>query len=319
MPAVRTLDRHPSLARGNGAAATEAGAWGALISVLPPARASDFADFTYPAFRRHLDGSSGFRCIHVGAELGGLPCGLAFGLAGESSFEVASVVVREDLADGALEEALLRRLVAEFAAHGLMQGAFHPSYPVGDARLPALLRRCGWQGPVLRQVTAASTTERLLALPFAMLGEIRPGYDLLPWHRLPTTARAGIDAALAGLPATVRDDIAPDRYAARAVPDLSFVLMRGAEAIGWHLPERFGDSTLRWTCSVVLPGHWAAAAVLQLWVHALRQQQAMGIPRVIWGTPMAHPNMARFILRRLRPALEHLRLGTTFLYGPTNS
>jgi hypothetical protein len=125
-----------------------------------------------------------------------------------------------------------------------------------------------------------------------------------------------LEQASAELAAPVKEDLCPLKYEPRADLDISFVLLRDGRPIGWHLPERLNEVTYRWTCSAVAPGHWSMAAVIQLWVPALYAQEKTGVPGLIWGVPVIHSNMVRFVFRRLRPALDSITLGASFQTAP---
>jgi hypothetical protein len=180
-----------------------------------------------------------------------------------------------------------------------------------------LLRRCGWSGPFVRQISASTTVDKMLSVPFVALGALREDYAVLPWDEAGTDLRERIVQTLETLRDVVRRDIDPFAYEGRAVREQSFVLLRCGEPIGWHLPERFDETTMRWTCSTVLPGKWAMTAVFQMWFRALTLQRDLGIPGIIFGVPIVHPNMLRFVTTRLRSRLDSLLVTATFSLAPT--
>jgi hypothetical protein len=180
------------------------------------------------------------------------------------------------------------------------------------------MRRCGWSGPFIRQISASTTVHKMFGLPalFKDVADLRDGYRVLPWADVDAGMRERIAAALKDLPKQVSEGIDPILYERRAMPALSFVLLRGDEPIGWHLPERLDKETMRWTCSAILPGNRAMVAMFQLWKHALTVQRDMNIPRLIWGVPTAYPYQVRFITQRLRPYLDSLMVTATFSILP---
>ncbi len=276
-----------------------------------------FADMTYPTYWQYLGAPGDREFRYVGAEADGVPAGLAFGVADREKhewYEVVGLAAQSDGPEGETREKMLRLLMSLFAASGRRRAVFHPTFDAGDKVTVNLLRRCGWTGPFVRQISASTTVDKMFGLPslFKDIAASREGYEVLPWAVVDAPLRQRISDAIKELPAPIRGDIDPFIYEGRAVPDFSFVMLRGGEPIGWHLPERFDEATMRWTCSAVLPGKWSMAAVFQLWKHALTAQRDMGIPRLIWGVPVAHPNQVRFITTRLRPFLDSLRVTATF-------
>jgi len=275
-----------------------------------------FAGLTYPDYRRFLGGRDPREFIFVGAELDDIPVGLAFGVADGEWYEVIGLNAEFDGAAGEVREDLLRLLMAEFARTGRHRAVFHPTLQADDKVTPALLRRCGWSAPIVRQVSASTTVDKMLSVPFVNLGALRDGYAVLPWSEVGPALRDRANQALDAIRPEVRRDIDPFIYEKRAVLEQSFMLVRGEEPIGWHLPERLDDVTMRWTCSTVLPGKWAMAAVFLMWFQALNKQRELGIPGIIFGVPIVHPNMLRFVTTRIRSRLDSLLVTATFSLTP---
>jgi len=277
-----------------------------------------FAGLTYPAYQRFLGGQDPREFIFVGAELDDIPIGLAFGVADGDWYEVVGLHAELDGAAGEIREDLLRLLMAEFARTGRHKAVFHPTLQADDKVTPALLRRCGWSGPFVRQISATTTVDKMLSVPFVGMGQLRDDYAVLPWDEADIVLRDRIREALATVSDRVRRDIDPFVYETRAVREQSLVLVRGEEPVGWHLPEWLDADTMRWTCSTVLPGKWAMAAVFLMWFRALNRQRDLGIPGIIFGVPIVHPNMLRFVTTRLRSRLDSLLVTATFsLNAPT--
>jgi hypothetical protein len=234
---------------------------------------------------------------------------------GDDLFEILSLHTGPDDPGYATREALLREVSARCAALGVPKGIFNAGYEHGDDRLPAMLSRSGWRGPHVTQLSITSTCDMMLRLPFLIEhGQPRAGTSIVPWHGLDEPARARLAARLNALPAQIRREIDPFAGEARAWRELSFALLRHGEIVGWHLPEFFDLYTVRWTISVSMPGHNSMATVLQLWLHALRAQKALGAPNLIFACHAMHPHMMRFMLRRLPPAAISLRTHATFGY-----
>jgi hypothetical protein len=251
--------------------------------------------------------------VVVGGALGGVPIGLVFAVRFSEGYEIVSAQVSLEDPNGLLRADLIRFLMREVDARGWAGlGVFHPSFDADDKGMVLAMRACGWLGPKIRDVAAWTTVDKMLSIWFENLGDPRPGYAVVRWRDIDAPLRAALETASAALPDNVRDDIDPLAYEERADLDLSFVLVRNGIPIGWHLPERHASDRYRWTCSAVAPGHWSMAAVLILWKRALTEQRRTGVDGLIWGVPLVHINMVRFVLKRLRPALDGLIIGGSF-------
>jgi hypothetical protein len=284
-------------------------------SVLEPSQMPRYARLTYPALRHLLTGDQAAMAVAVGVASGAEPIGLALGWPGRRQYDVLSLYCTTAALGIDLRPALLRRLMQCFAERGMTVGVSHPTCRAGDPGLIQAFRDCGWKGPALRQVTAHSTVDRMLGLPFARRGELRRGYAVIPWREIGAERAAVLATAVAALPDQIRTSIDPFAFEGRADPTFSSALLYRGVVVGWHLPERLKDDLMRWTCSAILPRHAALAAVLQNWLAALRVQQAHGIAGLTFGAPASHPAMQRFIVQRLRPALLQLNYGLTFILG----
>jgi len=282
------------------------------VRVLKSDERIKYIRLTYPSYREPVLRFAETEVITVGGDLDGIPVGFGFAVPHPGAYEVGSVHVSFDDPLGALRTPLLRALMDEADGRGWGKGVFHPTFDAEDRSVIALCQTCGWVGPRIRQISARTTIDKMLSLWFVRLGALRDGYEVISWRDMTSAIRYSLEQASSELPGSVKDDLCPLKYEARADLDISFVLLREGRAIGWHLPERLDESTYRWTCSAVAPGHWSMAAVIQLWVPALHAQQKTGVPGLIWGVPVVHANMVRFVFRRLRAGLDSITLGASF-------
>jgi hypothetical protein len=286
------------------------------VRLLRSNERAKFIGLTYPSYREPVLRFAETEVITVGGDLDGIPVGFGFAVPHPNAYEVGSVHVSFDDPFGTLREPLLRAMMAEADRRGWGIGVFHPTFDSDDRSITALARKCGWVGPGIRQISARTTIDKMLSLWFVRLGVLRDGYEVVPWRDITPAIHHGLEQASAELDGSVKQDLCPLKYESRADLDISFVLLRDGRPIGWHLPERLDEATYRWTCSAVAPGHWSMAAVIQLWVPALHAQQKTGVPGLIWGVPVIHANMVRFVFRRLRPGLDSIMIGASFQAAP---
>ncbi|MDZ5650736.1 hypothetical protein [Nitrospirillum sp. BR 11828] len=290
------------------------------VGSIDAADSRRYAAFVDPLYHRHLGpGTSGL--VHVAADQvtaagDRRPRGLALAMLASDGFEIVSLGAQDDT-DGRVRQALLQALARRCAAAGRPQGLYYATYDADDVLTPGLLQGCGWRGPAVERLVVRATTAAMLALPFlGAHGQPREGYAVVPWTVVDAAQRADLTADLAALPPLQRRNIDPAGYEARALPALSLALLRGGRVVAWHLPCRIGLDTLSWTCSAVRPGHEGAVAILLLWRLALQRQQALGIRRLAFTCDLFQDRFARFICRRLPPAIERLSLFARFDLPP---
>ena len=283
------------------------------VRLLPKMEREPFIHLTYPVHRPYVLAFAEHEVITVGGDIAGHPVGFAFAIPQQGFYEIGSLHVTLPDTNGALRRALLDAVIEEAQARGWGFGVYHAQFDYTDKSVTGLMRDAGWVGPVMSSVSARSTVDKMLSVWFApRFGALRRGYEVVRWPDITAGQRRRLEQASDALPAEMKSDVCPLLYEQRSVPELSFLLLRDGEPIGWHLPEPFDAGTFRWTCSTVVPGHWSMAAVLPLWDVALRAQRDIGVQGLIWAVPIAHRNWVKFMFRRLLPMMDSVTIGAAF-------
>lgn len=222
-----------------------------------------FAAFTYPRLAKLL-AEPRTTILAIGAFDGGRPVGLALGDCGPGGGCLLSLMVDRRCRGMGIATRLLRSFGAAAGERGIRRLETHyPDHLAARPAFEAALSSAGWSEPDLGSV-------QIVGLARAMSDEgghwpgvrrllERPGpYAFTPWGERTARDEAAVEQCL-GEGSDIRPPD-PRTWRTSFDPDLSFVLRRGGDLIGWLIGQRvqtgFGPGT---TSDDAVSVHYPAA------------------------------------------------------------
>ena len=303
--------------------------------------AEPFSALTFPRYRPILLGTEQPEFMHeriaVGAWLNDKPVGLAFygkpwaceqsedaadaptadggdGKPAQDQRQLLSVMV----VGAARRQGLGARLLAYGEALARTSGtirltAMHSSRLLAQPAFAALLKSCGWAAPKAFEFRLASRASWALKArtdwaSFMARLDAR-GYSATDWRGLNDTDRSEIKRLVEHvIPESDREfDPFGPKNMIEAVPELSLLLRKHGQIVGWILGSRGAlPATFHYSCGYVLPEvqrlGWLVAGVRDV---CQRQAELHGGHTLsVFETSHANAGMRRFMERHLEPSSE---------------
>ena len=286
------------------------------VAVLP-LPASGFDEFTYPRYAPLLSASPSAadseERIAVAAWNEGRPAGLAFlsRSSAENARRLLSIMVSPDLRGKNVGSRLLALAEECARVRGTMKLlAIHTSDLPARAAYESLMRKAGWSAPVPFEFRAAGKAGwSLLALndwaPFLERLH-RRGFAATGWDALTEADREEIaDIVKNAVPEDDRDfDPFQGEQRLPIIPELSIVLRRHGEIVGWILGSKGAvPNSVYYSHGYVLPpfqrAGWLACGVREI---SQRQAESLGSESLcVFETAATNTGMRRFMEQHLKP------------------
>lgn len=264
----------------------------------------------YPHFRPTLRNcGSDPKIVALGAMLGDQPIGLLLAEMTEGkSAAIRSLAVARTHRGMGVGSLLMREAEREFIARNCE--AAEISYMSDLANGPALesiLRRNGWGEPTLHGVFCRSDYAHLSQAPWVQRRWKFPSdVQMFKWTEITKTEREHI-VRLGNEHNWFRACLNPFIDEDKIEPRVSLGVRKNGEVIGWCIVCRVDDRTLVCTSLFTKPelqlqGYGVAVLAKSILLTAETERD-----QFVWDVSPIHPDMVRFVHRRMAPYLLSLR------------
>ena len=212
-------------------------------------------------------------------------------------------------------QGLAKKLLTEFETHmrGVGGGDVRAVYTTGTSTwrfLESLLTTQGWSRPIVRMYLFEASIERLMQAEWMRWFEHLPaGYSIVGWDALAPGQRRKLSERISNSTDTVSQDVIPFLHEAEGmdkappVRELNLACLFQGEVVGWHFAHLINDSTVRFSCSYVLPEARTHVPMLALWARSFAKMGSHW-RRVKWGVYPRHTAMVEFNQRFMFPYVD---------------
>lgn len=275
------------------------------LRTLSRAEAQTFGHMTFPAYRDRLAGG----CLAVGAYAGNQPAGLVLCVpdGARERAELLSLFVGADQRGRGLGTALLARAEKTLGGAGVraVRTVWSDAMP-GSAPFARVLEKRHWSDPVPRMLVMHADVAgrfgqgvREQGTRYESVRCVPRCYELLHWSSL-STAQRQFMAARKDEPGWYRAEADPFREESLLMPDLSQILTRGGEVVGWVTAHRTDRETVRFTDVFVREDLRRAGAVaIAMVIHGFWLLMEAGVSRLTWAIEAANEPLVRMCRSRL--------------------
>jgi len=264
-----------------------------------------YAGFTFPYFAAQLSALAPANVAAVALDGAAGPAGL--GLARVDPAAGTADVLSIFVAAAHRGQGWGARLLAELeaAVRGLGAREIRVVYVAGAGTpaLEAVLRKRGWEAPVVRMILCKSDAAHILQAPWVRSARLGPGFEMFPWRELPPEMRAWIQAR-EGTPGWHPPTLSPFKDEQFYDPETSLGLRYHGELAGWVITHRVIPGSLRYTNVFVREDVRWRAPHLPMVAEVIRRQMASSYyadtPNGMFNQPVDDPAVHRFFVRRLQ-------------------
>ena len=264
-----------------------------------------YAGFTFPYFAAQLSALAPPNVVALALEDAGEPAGL--GLArvepAAGTADVLSLFVAAPHRGQGWGTRLLAGLETAVRAAGARQIRVVYVAGAGTPALEAVLRKCGWEPPVVRMILCKTDAAHILHAPWIKSARLGPGLEMFPWRELPPEMRAWIQAR-EGTPGWHPPTLSPFKDEPYYDPETSLGLRSHGELAGWVITHRVIPGSLRYTTVFVREDLRWRAPHLPMVAEVIRRQMASSYyadtPYGMFNQPVDDPAVHRFFVKRLQ-------------------
>jgi GNAT superfamily N-acetyltransferase len=288
---------------------------------------------TFPAYRhlldleparRHLDNPKmpPVRPLAVAATVEEKQVGLALcelPTVADREAELLSLFVAEGYRGQGIGTELVERAEAEVARRG--HDRLRVVYMTGKAAIEAVervLAKRGWEEPQTRMVSVRFTVDNIASWPYLDKYPVRQGCEIFPWVEIADAERDRLKRSQAE-DGWIARDLQPWDYETGCEPVTSVGMRCGGEVVGWVINHPISSSTLRFTCSYIRPDLARRGRIVPLYCESFRRLGQTQYTSCSFTTPLYHPAMAAFAIRRCGPWASYIgeTRGSLKLLGPS--
>ena len=264
---------------------------------LTPANLAPYADLTFPSLAPGSAAQAGISGELLGLSAMAAGAMVAFAIAerrGDGGARLLSLKVESAWRRRGIGTGLLQRLMVFLTEEGIgpLSVRYQASPEVSTSFEP-ILARLGWSPPRPDFLLLEGRSEQLAAIDWADRHPITAPYQLLPWHALNGSQRAG--AAMLEAPAEVQPP--PDPRGLE--PAICLALLYHDDLVGWLLAQRTGATSVRYVSLFVAPAHRGRGRVMALLAEGFRRQHSAAIPVGRTAIEIGNSSMLRLLQRHL--------------------
>jgi GNAT superfamily N-acetyltransferase len=284
---------------------------------MAPEFAGQYCLLTFPKFRPLLLAGDEERAIAVGATHVGQPVGLALAQAGDGQREAVllSVAVLPGYRRLGIATALLQSLEEELHKRGCLRirGVYLGDLP-SAAAVDRLLRKRGWQSPLLRMVVCRSDVPNFTKAPWMWSLHLPADYTFFSWHTLSGEERSWLlTQENQGL--AYGTELSPFVEEDQLEPVNSVGLRYRGEIVGWQVTHRPLPDTIRYSRLFMRRDLCRLGRGIAVLAESIRRHcksaLAQEAPKGVFDIRVDNQSMLRFLERRLQPYL----ISSTLSYG----
>lgn len=239
----------------------------------------------------------------VGLALGERPADAEDGAPNERIPVMLSLFTKPDARGRGVGTALVEHLEQALRDDGF--DGVQTVYMTGKPSIPVLERilekRC-WLPPEPRTVTLRFTPEEALSTPwFGRLRLPSDDYEIFPWADLSEDERQELMRSQEGS-GWIAKGLEPWNHDRHSFDRVSSVGLRyRGGVVGWVINHKIAPDAVRFTCSFMRKDLGRRGRILPLYTASIERLRSAGYRTCTLVTPVAYPNMVRFVERRCAP------------------
>jgi GNAT superfamily N-acetyltransferase len=230
------------------------------------------------------------RTFGVGAALGGVPAGVAIGVAQQTNLEIAWLYVLASKRRRGVGRALLGALEAWASERSLVRASIaYPTTPHVVEPVQSFLWRCGFTTDATTIVSAGISAE-LAASPWHLQLKVPDSLQIVRWIDLSSSQRRELSASLTSEPGHLQNALSPFSCEEGLDADTSLALCRAGDVIGWVMTHPAGPTTLHYSALAVREKFRGSGYGIALIAHAFRHQVRVQGPACIGAISVSTQN-----------------------------
>lgn len=275
--------------------------------VLDGENIDKFKTMTFPEYRRLLDGfGKNPSLLLIVSEDQTYPEGLLVCQINPNKnvAEILSVFVRKECRQTGIAQEMFKLLETRLDKLGIQ--SIELKYTVQSQKsqpIEKLLAKLGWPQPNLRMMLFDIAIEKLVSAKWVEdIKETQEEYSISYWNSVNELELANLQTA-----SWIPQELSPLKHQFQGldgkivIPELSFVLRRNDEIIGWHFTHKMDAEIARFSVSYIHPKFQQNLLLVKLWYHAGIEAQKAGYKRIKLGASIRHKQMMQFCERYLGP------------------